>query len=205
MWILIATAGLVSIVLLTPLSRINVVKRIVIKLKEKLLWNTILRTVMQTSLEFGFCAVFTIRYAENDGGIAALINFTYAYVFSLLLCILPIFFIIFYKMHFDSFYIVDRINEDDDEFIRRGRRFTRSSLGSHLNDLEKVEALCVDFYLTGEMDRVTEAITSAYDDKMTHAVLEKVSDDETDFLNLLDDLNYIESFVINEQMGTFSI
>ena len=63
-------------------------------------WNTILRTVMQTSLEFGFCIVFTLKYAEFDGSAGAWINFGYAYIFLVLLACFPVFSIIFYKHHF---------------------------------------------------------------------------------------------------------
>ena len=73
------------------------------KLKANLLWNAVLRTVMQTSLEFCFCCYFNLKYAEMDKSLGASINFGYAYVFSVLLCAFPIAFIIFYKKKFDIF------------------------------------------------------------------------------------------------------
>jgi len=83
------------------------------KLKKTLLWNTILRTIMQTSLDFGFCCYFTIKYANNDGSKGALINIVYAYVFSALLLAFPIICYIFYKVKFE---IVKDINYEDLHF-----------------------------------------------------------------------------------------
>lgn len=58
---------------------------------------------MQTSLEFGFCCYFCLKYAEFDGSVGTMINFGYAYLFAILLVVIPFFFVIFYKMHFESF------------------------------------------------------------------------------------------------------
>ena len=113
LWILIASMGLILIIILIPFSGISKLRNLKDKLKKKLLWNAILRTVMQTSLEFSFCCIFTIKYAINDGSMCALLNIAYAYVFAALLCIAPVFYIMFYKNHFHIFHEVESINDDE--------------------------------------------------------------------------------------------
>ena len=78
---------------------------------------------MQTSLEFGFCIVITLKYAVNNSSIAAYINFAYAYTFGFLLIFLPIFFIYFYKKNFGNFYLVTQVNEDDATLRRTKHKF----------------------------------------------------------------------------------
>ena len=107
------TFGLITILFLMPCTRIRIVKKAVSKLKEKLLWNAMLRTVMQTSLEFGFCCVLTLKYAKFDGSLGATINFAFAYLFTVLLCLFPIFCAIFYQKHFNIFREIDLIQEDE--------------------------------------------------------------------------------------------
>ena len=70
------------------------------KLKQMLLWNAVLRTIMQTSLEFTFCAIFTLTYAENDRSLCAIINYVYAYVFAILVALFSVFSVIFYRRNF---------------------------------------------------------------------------------------------------------
>ena len=70
------------------------------KLKDNLLWNAVLRTIMQTSLEFGFCCYFTIKFADIDGTMGTIINISYAYVFSVLLIGFPIFCLLLYVHKF---------------------------------------------------------------------------------------------------------
>ena len=91
------------LLVLSPFGRFQFAQKAIDYLKKKLLWNVVLRTVMQTSLEFGFCIVFTLKYAEFDGSIGAAINFCYAYLFTILLGVIPFFFIIFYKKNNETF------------------------------------------------------------------------------------------------------
>ena len=97
--------GLILILVLSPFKRFKYIEKIVNDLKEKLLWNTVLRTVMQTSLEFGFCIVFTLQYGTFEWSFGPLMNYCFAVVFAILLCTIPIFFIVFYKSNFSLFHV----------------------------------------------------------------------------------------------------
>ena len=52
---------------------------------------------MQTSLELSFSAYFTLKYAEYDGGLCTMINFSYAVVFTVLLLAFSILTFCFYR------------------------------------------------------------------------------------------------------------
>ena len=117
-----------------------------------------------------------MKYAENTGAIAAYMNFAYAYLFLILLFIMPVFFILFYKRNFASFYITKLVNADDDEMIRRSKTIKGTNIGSNLNDLEKVETLCKDFYQTGEMDDISDSILKAANNGERQAILKIETD-----------------------------
>ena len=75
---------------------------------------------MQTCLEFGFCVIFTIKYAEKSANICAILNTGYAYLLATLLIVSPVFCAVFYKMKFERFRQVETVNEiGDDSFIIR--------------------------------------------------------------------------------------
>ena len=50
-----------------------------------------------------------------DGSLGAGINFAYAYMFSALLLIFPVFCVCFYKNNFEIFRDVEKINEVDEK------------------------------------------------------------------------------------------
>ena len=93
---------------------------------------------MQTSLEFTFCCVFTIRYAEYNGSICALINYTYAYGFAVLVSLFPVFCFIFYKRKYETFKPIESINGEDDDLnferfkLVRSKGVKEEDIGKHL-------------------------------------------------------------------------
>ena len=117
---------------------------------------------MQTSLEIGFCCVFTIRYAPIDGSICSVINKGYAYLFAVLLPIFPIASIAFYKSKFDVLRRIEIVNDAGDELgLRRSTERGKISLASGLNWKFKLEKLCSEFYSSEEMKGTIKSIHDA--------------------------------------------
>ena len=65
------------------------------------MWNAVLITVMQTSLEFGFVIYFQLKYATWDGSFGVWVNFVYAYLMLGLVIFIPIFMTTFYWYNYE--------------------------------------------------------------------------------------------------------
>ena len=112
---------------------------------------------MQTSLEFGFCCYFTLKYANNDGSFGAWINISYGYVFSVLLLASPIFFLFFYGKQFEKFKDIefsDLHNLNDSSMILSTikRKLTKKDL----NWRGKLEDIAENFYEAEDIDEVVQ-------------------------------------------------
>ena len=111
-WYLIMTLGFIFIIGLSPFKKQKYLGKVRGKLVNALCWNSVLRTIMQTSLELCFCAYFTIKYAQYDGRFCSFINIFYAYVFTALIFTFPIFTIVFYRYKLLSFSKILSKNEE---------------------------------------------------------------------------------------------
>ena len=116
---LLITSGFIVIIALTPFSNIRYLGKARNKIINSLCWNTVLRTIMQTSLELTFCSYFTLKYAQYDGGICSFINIFYAVIFAGLIIIFPVFSTIFYRTKFEIFRNIDQLVQGDQSVTLR--------------------------------------------------------------------------------------
>ena len=65
------------------------------------MWNSILRTIMQTSLEFTYSSIFTLKYTSVENHFGILLNIVYAIAFLILTFTFPFIFLL-YHMHFEK-------------------------------------------------------------------------------------------------------
>ena len=157
-WILGITIGLVLILLLSLFSRVEFIHKLQDKLKKELLWNSILRTIMQTSLEFGFCCYFTLKYAHFDGSFGAIVNFAYAYVFTVLLLGFPIICLRIYTVKFELF---KSIKYEDLHSVGSHQQFLQrqNKIDKKVVDWEtKLDLLVCDFYESDDMNSIVSQL-----------------------------------------------
>ena len=105
---MITLTVLMMIILCTPLYKSNAVNKMRAWLKKKLLWNFILRMILESSIIMNFCFALTLLYGkwERIGGI---INMLSAWTLGLITLILPFFILIFYLIKYDT------MNSEDED------------------------------------------------------------------------------------------
>ena len=112
-WVILATCSIISIFLIEPFTKgVPCVGRISAKLRKKFLWNSVLRTIMQTSLEFTYASIFTLKYTSVEYNFGILLNIAYAIAFLILTFTFPFIFLL-YQMHFEKISDKKFVQESD--------------------------------------------------------------------------------------------
>lgn len=102
-FMLITALALLTWVILRPFS-CGLAIRIRDKIKQKLMWNFVIRLVIETFLELSFSCYFNLRYANCDFAyVGSWVNYFFAVLFTAMLVAAPFFIIGFYLKYFDSF------------------------------------------------------------------------------------------------------
>ena len=96
-------------------------------LHKKLLWNFVIRLLIELSLLLGFCCALTVRYAEFTGSFMTVIDVISAYIFIGVLTVLPFFIFFFYLKNFE------KMNSEDEEVAEE----FEERYGSPLEGLKK--------------------------------------------------------------------
>ena len=112
---------------------------------------------MQTSLEFGFCCFFTLKYATIDGSFGTLINISYAYIFGIGLLVFPFFCLIFYRLKFNTFCQIEFAIEPNALESTIRRIVSKKDLHWQI----KHEQVCSEFYESDEMQVTIVQIITA--------------------------------------------
>ena len=94
--------------ILTPFWTVAPIKRLRDYLKKQLLWNYILRTFLESGIILFYCVILNIRYGEMDN-FGGYMNYITAWVFTIVLTILPFFILVFYLSKYDV------MNSEDEE------------------------------------------------------------------------------------------
>ena len=93
-----------------PLKRFSVCNKLFEWLKKELLWNWIIRLLLESILEISFALMLQFQYSnpkKSEWG--AFLDYGVGIIIAPLLVLLPIFIIVFYNYHFDKL-------EEDEEF-----------------------------------------------------------------------------------------
>ena len=100
--ILLTTIALLLILVLEIFSkRVPCMEKAGSWLKKKLLWNFILRLIMEGVLELSFCIYFNLRYGSCDFKVlGSWVNYFYAVFFAAIIVAMPFFILIFYCKNF---------------------------------------------------------------------------------------------------------
>ena len=85
-----------------PLSRFSCIRRGNEWLKKKLMWNFVIRLILEGALETAFCCYINIKYGKFDRKIfGSVFSFLSSIVLGLLLILFPVFILVFYLRNFD--------------------------------------------------------------------------------------------------------
>ena len=146
---------------------------------------------MQTSLELIFCAYFTLKYAQLDGGLCSFINISFAVGFAFLILGFPLFTTVFYRLNFEVFKEVKLINKNTEDqtllrsvyiSLRKNKLFGRENSEKLLSLLEN-----------GDSNEIVEKLIEADRNGMKVSdKIENINEEKTELIKLLHDLEYIE-------------
>jgi hypothetical protein len=102
--IVLVKTFLLLVILLTEPIKHPFLQNLNIKLKQKLLWNSVFRFVIESYLELGFSVYFNLRFARcSFSFLGSWVNYLYAVIFAAVLIAAPIFVIFFYGRNFERF------------------------------------------------------------------------------------------------------
>jgi hypothetical protein len=79
------------------------IARLNTKIKEQILWNFVIRLLLEGTLETAFCVFFNLQYGEFDTSIfGAWFNYFFSCLLGVTLVLLPIWIVVFYLKNFDQ-------------------------------------------------------------------------------------------------------
>lgn len=95
--------GLIGILITLPFMRCKGCDRFNLWLRKKLLWNTVIRLVLEESLETTYAVVLCFKYSSfNSGAFGSMTDYILSVILAVAIATLPAFMIIFYLKYFDQ-------------------------------------------------------------------------------------------------------
>jgi hypothetical protein len=110
--IVLVTSFLLLVILILELFKHPFAQKVSTKLKDKLLWNFVIRLVIESYLSLGFSVYFNLRFTScNFLYLGSWVNYFYAVGFAAVIIAAPLFVVFFYSRKFSRF--------EDEDFKRQ--------------------------------------------------------------------------------------
>ena len=94
--------GLIALLITLPFMRCKGCNRLNLWLRKKLLWNTVIRLILEESLESTYAVVLCFKYSTfNTSAFGSATDYILAVILAVAIASLPVFMIIFYLKYFD--------------------------------------------------------------------------------------------------------
>jgi hypothetical protein len=102
--IVLVTSFLLLVILMLEPFKHPLSQKVSTKLKDKLLWNFVIRLVIESYLSLGFSVYFNLRFAScKFSYLGSWVNYFYAVGFAAVIIAAPLFVVFFYSRNFSRF------------------------------------------------------------------------------------------------------
>jgi hypothetical protein len=102
--IVLVTSFLLLVILMLEPFKHPLAQKVSTKLKNKLLWNFVIRLVIESYLSLGFSVYFNLRFAScKFSYLGSWVNYFYAVGFAAVIIAAPLFVVFFYSRNFSRF------------------------------------------------------------------------------------------------------